>query len=98
MINSKQRSYLKGIANKKKPLAQLGKDGISDAFVAQMDELLESHELIKVNVLDASLMGAKDAGNKVARRTKSDFVQAIGNKFVVYRASKEDPKIVLPKK
>jgi len=96
MITSKQRSYLKGMANKRKPLAQLGKDGISEAFVAQMDELLEAHELIKVNVLDASLMGAKDAGNKVARRTKAEFVQAIGNKFVVYRRAQEEPKIELP--
>jgi len=84
------------MANKRKPLAQLGKDGISEAFVAQMDELLEAHELIKVNVLDASLMGAKDAGNKVARRTKAEFVQAIGNKFVVYRRAQEEPKIELP--
>lgn len=98
MITAKQRSYLKGIANKKKPLAQLGKDGISEAFLIQMDALLESHELVKVNVLDASLMGSKEAGNKVAKRTKAEFVQAIGNKFVIYRRATEDPKIELPKK
>lgn len=98
MITAKQRSYLKGLANKKKPLAQLGKDGITEAFITQMDALLESHELVKVNVLDASLMGSKDAGNKVAKRTKAEFVQAIGNKFVVYRRAQEDPKIELPKK
>ncbi|WP_430883078.1 YhbY family RNA-binding protein [Fusibacter sp. JL216-2] len=98
MITAKQRSYLKGIANKKKPLAQLGKDGISEAFLTQMDALLESHELVKVNVLDASLMGSKEAGNKVAKRTKAEFVQAIGNKFVIYRRATEDPKIELPKK
>jgi RNA-binding protein len=97
MITAKQRSYLKGLANKKKPLAQLGKDGISDAFIAQMDALLESHELVKVNVLDASLMGSKEAANKVAKRTKAEFVQAIGNKFVIYRRATEDPKIELPK-
>lgn len=98
MITAKQRSYLKGIANKKKPLAQLGKDGISEAFLTQMDALLESHELVKVNVLDASLMGSKEAGNQVAKRTKAEFVQAIGNKFVIYRRATEDPKIELPKK
>ena len=98
MITAKQRSYLKGLANKKKPLAQLGKDGITDSFIAQMDALLESHELVKVNVLDASLMGSKEAGNKVAKRTKAEFVQAIGNKFVIYRRAQEDAKIELPKK
>lgn len=97
MIKAKQRSYLKGLANKKKPLAQLGKDGISEGFLTQMDALLESHELVKVNVLDASLMSAKDAGNKVAKRTRAEFVQAIGNKFVIYRRSVEDPKIELPR-
>lgn len=98
MITAKQRSYLKGLANKKKPLAQLGKDGISQAFIAEMDALLEAHELVKVNVLDASLLDSKDAGNKVAKVTKAEFVQAIGNKFVVYRKAQEKPKIELPKK
>ncbi len=97
MITAKQRSYLKGLANKKKPLAQLGKEGISPAFITQMDALLESHELVKVNVLDSSLMDSKDAGNKVAKRTKAEFVQAIGNKFVIYRRALEDPKIELPR-
>ena len=98
MITAKQRSYLKGIANKRKPLAQLGKEGISDAFVASMNDLLESHELIKVNVLDSSLLGSKEAAVKVAKRTRAEFVQAIGNKFVIYKRAQEDPKIELPTK
>ncbi len=97
MLTGKQRSYLKSLTHKLKPMAQLGKDGISEGFLKMMDELLEDHELVKVNVLDASIMGSKEAANAVAKKLKADFVQAIGNKFTLYRRATEDPKIELPR-
>lgn len=100
MITSKQRSYLKGMANSLKPIVQLGKDGINEGFIRQIDIMLDDHELVKVNVLEGSMLGAKEAAFEVVEKTNCEFVQAIGRKFVIYRPStdkeKED-KIRLPK-
>lgn len=96
MLNAKQRSFLKSLANTTKPLAQLGKDGITESFLTGLNELFENHELVKVSVLESNLLDAKDAAIEVAEKTGADFVQAIGKKFVLYRPSTENPKIVLP--
>lgn len=98
MITSKQRSYLKGMANRKKSLTQLGKEGISQAFLSQMNALFEAHELVKVNVLNGCALSAKEAAMNVMDQTDAQFVQAIGNTFTLYRRSVENPKIELPKK
>ncbi len=96
MLTGKQRSYLKSLANTLKSLAQLGKEGVSDAFVAQMDDLFEHHELVKVTVLDNSLNDAREAAIEVAERTDAEFVQAIGNKFTLYRQSRTNPLMEIP--
>jgi RNA-binding protein len=70
--------------------------GITESFISQLNEALEARELIKIHVLEASLLNAKDAANEVAQLTEAEFVQAIGNKFVLYRKSKENNKIDLP--
>ncbi|MFT9495571.1 ribosome assembly RNA-binding protein YhbY [Anaerosolibacter sp.] len=96
MITGKQRSYLKSLANTVKPITQIGKMGITESFINQLNEALEARELIKIHVLETSLLNTKDAANEVAQLTESEFVQAIGNKFVLYRKAKENPKIQLP--
>jgi RNA-binding protein len=70
--------------------------GITESFINQLNEALEARELIKIHVLETSLLNTKDAANEVAQLTESEFVQAIGNKFVLYRKAKENPKIQLP--
>lgn len=97
LLKGKQRSYLKGLANKMRPIAQVGKSGITENFIKQMDDALEARELVKVNVLENSLLDAKETGIEVAKLTRAEFVQAIGNKFVIYRKSKNDPKIEIPR-
>lgn len=96
MLTGKQRSYLKGLAHNLKPLTQLGKDGISDAFLDQVSVLLDQHELIKINVLDNSMESAEHAAIEVANALNAEFVQAIGNKFVIYRQSRIDPMLEIP--
>ncbi|MBN2899438.1 MAG: YhbY family RNA-binding protein [Clostridia bacterium] len=98
MLTSKQRAYLRGLANKVQPTIQVGKDGVSRNFTKQLDVILESRELVKVTVLENSGLTAKEAGMDAAKYTKSEFVQAIGRKFTLYRPSKEDPEIELPNK
>ncbi|WP_425446596.1 ribosome assembly RNA-binding protein YhbY [Dethiothermospora halolimnae] len=97
MLKGKQRSYLKGIANKMNPIFQLGKNGITDNFIEQVDDALEARELIKVKVLDNSFLDSKDAANEVCDKVNAEFVQSIGNKFVIYRESEDNKKIELPK-
>ena len=96
MLTGKQRSYLKGLANEIDPIFQVGKNGITDNFIKQIDEALEARELIKVNVLNNSLLEAKDVANELAETLDAEFVQSIGHKFVLYRESVENKKIQLP--
>lgn len=96
MLTGAQRSYLKGLANQMDPIFQLGKNGITDNFIIQIDEALEARELIKVNVLNNSLLEAKDVAIELVEATNAEFVQSIGNKFVIYRESEENKKINLP--
>lgn len=97
MLSNKQRKYLRTLANNIKPLMQMGKDGTKDTFIRQLDIILESHELVKVNVLENSPMTAKEAANYFVERLDAEYVQAIGRKFTLYREAQEDPEIVLPK-
>lgn len=97
MLSNKQRKYLRGLANSIKPIIQMGKDGNTEAFIRQLDLMLESHELVKVNVLETSPMSAHEAANYFVERLEAEYVQDIGRKFVIYREAKEDPEIVLPR-
>ncbi|SDK57543.1 ribosome assembly RNA-binding protein YhbY [Natronincola ferrireducens] len=98
MLTGKQRTYLKGLAHGIKPIFQIGKFGITDILLSELDNALEARELIKINILETSLLDTKQAANQVAEALNAEFVQAIGNKFTIYRLSKNNPKIELPKK
>ena len=97
MITTKQRAYLRGISNKINALYQIGKDGVSDSFIETINKGLEANELLKVHVLENSLMDIKDAANETARKTGADIVQVIGSKFVLYKESVDNKKIELPR-
>ncbi len=97
MLTGKQRSYLKALANPLKPVIQLGKEGITDAFVNQVDETIEKRELVKVHVLESCSLSIDEVADIVAIRTNSEFVQSIGRKFVIYRKNREKPVIELPR-
>lgn len=77
------------------PIFQVGKNGITENFIKQVDDALEKRELIKVKVLNNSLLDATEVANEIAEKTNSEFVQSIGNKFVLYRESKKNKKIFL---
>jgi len=98
MLNGKQRSYLRGLANTIIPVIQLGKDGITDAVIKQVDEVLEARELIKLTVLRNCMLDPREACDILCEATESDPVQVIGNKFVLYRKSRNKPsQIELPR-
>lgn len=84
-LTSKQRAQLRGLANAMDPIVHIGKDGISENLARQADEALEARELIKCRVLENSLLTAREACDELSRLTRSEQVQVIGSKFVLYR-------------
>jgi RNA-binding protein len=97
MLTSKQRAYLRGLANTLEPALIIGKGGLNDNMIADIDAALEARELIKIKILNNSMAEPKEASSEIAGRVSADVVQVIGGKFVLYRQSVENPTIVLPK-
>lgn len=92
-LTSKQRAQLRGLANSIDSILQVGKDGIGENLVRQADEALEARELIKGRVLDNNIeYDARLAAEELAKATRSEVVQVIGSKFVLYRESHSKPK------
>lgn len=96
-MNSKQRAYLRGLANNITAIFQVGKSGISDNLIKQVDDALEARELIKINVLETSPEAISDIANSLAENTNSEVVQTLGNKVTLFRAKKKNSKINLHK-
>ncbi len=98
MLTSKQRAYLRSLAVAEDTILMVGKSGLGPEISAQADSALEKRELIKGRVLpDSCPVSPREAAEAIARDTRSDVVQVIGSKFVLYRPRKKDPKIVLPR-
>ena len=95
MLTSKQRAALRGIAATYETIFQIGKGGINDNLIQQVLDALRKRELIKLRVLDNSMYTAREAAEEIAAKTKSEVVQVIGNKFVLYKQAKK-PVIELP--
>ena len=92
-LTSKQRAQLRGLANSIETILQIGKDGIGENLIKQADDALEARELIKGRVLDNNMeYDARTAARELARATRSEVVQVIGTKFVLYRETHSKPK------
>lgn len=97
MLTGKQRAFLKSKANTIDPIFQIGKNGVTDTFTKQVWDALEVRELIKIKVLNNSSLDATDVANEIAEKVHAEFVQSLGNKFVLYKESRENKKIELPR-
>ncbi len=95
MLTSKQRAKLRGIASTYETIFQIGKGGIGDTLVQQVLDALRKRELIKLHVLDNCEYDAREAAAILAERSKSEVVQVIGNRFVLYKRNPQDPVIDL---
>ncbi len=96
-MTSKQRSYLKGLAMNLEPVFQIGKSSVTPENVEAIAEVFNTRELVKISILKNCLDDPKEIANTVAERTRSQVVQVIGKKFVLYKPFKDNPKIILPK-
>lgn len=98
MITTKQRAELKSIAANITPAFQVGKGGVNDAQVAQIDDYLRVHEIVKIKVLDNSLYNAREAAEEISGKINADVVQVIGSKAVLYKRNEKQPVIRLKAK
>lgn len=95
-MTSKQRAYLRGLANTMEPILHVGKDGVNENMIRQLSDALEARELVKGTVLQNCPLSAREAIAALCEGAGAEPVQCIGNRFVIYRARKDEPKIVLP--
>lgn len=89
-MTSKQRAYLRSLAMTMQPIVMIGKNGLTDAVVQEVDNLLECKELIKISVLNNSDLPAKEVGIEIADCVGADLIQTVGNKITLFRISKKD--------
>lgn len=97
MLSSKQRAFLRSLANTIDTILMVGKSGIGGDLVRQADDALTARELIKAKVLETSPLSPRETAEEIAALTNSEVVQVIGSKFVLYRRNEKEPKIILPR-
>lgn len=90
MLTNKEKSYLRGLAQTKRALFQIGKDGITINMVKTIEDSLEAHELVKIALLKTCPIDVKEAAFDMSAATNSEVVQVIGKTFVLYRRSKKN--------
>ena len=95
MLTSKQRANLRKYANKLETILQVGKSGVVDALISQVDDALTARELIKLRVLENAPIFAKEAAIEIAEKTNADVVQVIGTRFVLFRRNPKKPIYML---
>lgn len=97
-MTSKQRAYLKGLAQTMDPIFQIGKNSLTPELTAAVQEALDARELIKLRLLQNCADDPKELAGMLAERTRSQVVQVIGKRIILYKEGKDDKKkIVLPK-
>ena len=97
MLNSKQRAYLRGLANTLEPIVHIGKGGHSDTIAKQADDALTARELIKGKVLETAPGTAREIAEDIAAQVNAQVVQVVGRTFVLFRQKEKDSQIKLPR-
>lgn len=97
MLTGKQKRFLRSKAHHLNPIFQVGKGGVNDNMVKQIAEVLEARELIKVSILQNCEDDRDTVADQLSRGAKAELVQVIGNTIVLYKESRENKQIVLPR-
>lgn len=96
MLTGKQRRHLRALGHELKTVVQIGKDGIDDGLIAAVDRALLDHELVKVKVGESAGLDRHEAAEALARQTRSEVAQVLGNIVLLYRPHPDEPQITLP--
>lgn len=97
MLTGKQKRHLRAEAHHLNPIFQVGKGGVNENMIKQIGEALEARELIKVTVLQNCEEDRNTVADMLSKGAKAEIVQIIGNIIVLYKESKENKQIKLPK-
>ena len=89
MLTSKQRAEFRAQTNTLETTLMVGKDGVTEAVIAEADKLLTARELIKGKVLESALMTAREVSDAICEATGADGISCVGNKFVIWRFSEK---------
>lgn len=96
-MTSKQRAYLKSLGMNIDPIFNVGKASVTPEFIEGIREALEKRELIKIGVLKNCMDDPRELADLIAERSGAQVVQVIGKKIVLYKESRNNKKIMLPK-
>ena len=91
-MTGKQRAYWRSLANSIDAKYQIGKDGMNNNFINQIRAALEANELIKVHVLENSMLDTRQACQELCEMLSAEPIQVIGSKFVIYKESQKKKK------
>ena len=95
MITTKQRAYLRKLAQTLDPIFQVGKNGVTDTLIQDLENALEARELIKITLLNTIPYDKETISREIEEKTASQIVQIVGNKLTLYKQSTKNPKIEL---
>jgi RNA-binding protein len=95
MLKGKQKRHLRALGHLLSPVVHIGKNEISESLVAETNAALDSHELIKVRLLDSCMLDRREAAEALATSCAADLAQVLGRTFLLYRQAAE-PTIILP--
>lgn len=96
MLTGKQKRFLRSKAHHLSPIFQVGKGGVNENMIKQINDALEARELLKVNVLQNCEDDRNDVADSLVKGTKAELVQVIGNIIILYKESRENKQIELP--
>src|SRR3954463_10741170 len=97
MLTGKQKRFLRSKAHHLNPIFQVGKGGVNDNMVQQIADALEARELLKVSILQNCDEDRDTVANKLSKGTRAETVQVIGGTIVLYKESRENKQIELPR-
>lgn len=97
MLTGKQKRYLRSLAHHLDPVFQVGKGGVNDHLVRHIEEAIEKRELMKVNVLNNNIEDPKEIAAELAEQAGAELVQVIGKTIVLYKESRDNKTIELPR-
>lgn len=96
MLTGKQKRFLRAEANQMKPIFQVGKTGVNDNMIKQIEEALEKRELIKISMLQNCVEDKHTVAEQLSSGAHAEIVQVIGNNIILYKESEENKHIQLP--
>lgn len=97
MLSGKQKRHLRSLAHHVDPIFQVGKGGVNEHLIRHIQEAIEVRELIKITVLNNSGEDRQEVGAELAEKSGAELVQVIGKIVVLYKESRDNKKIELPR-